>query len=145
MKRIMFLQVTILLLFAVSAMFAQEKTKGKKTKEATAKETTIKGEVVDLACYMKHGATGEDHKACAEACAKGGGSLGILTTDGKLYVSLLPDDHSTSPNTILMDHISHQVEATGVIRKKGGVQGIMIKKVEMAKAEGDEKKEDKHE
>ena len=125
-------------------MFAQEKMKGKKMKETTDKEMTIKGEVVDLACYMKHGATGEDHKACAEACAKGGGTLGILTTDGKLYISLLPDNHSTSPNAILMDHISHQVEATGVIRHKGGVQGMMIKKVEMAKGEAGEKEEEKH-
>ncbi|MBI4428218.1 MAG: hypothetical protein HY562_03780 [Ignavibacteriales bacterium] len=112
------------LLFAVTAtVYAQKKSE---------KEVTVKGEVVDIACYVMGGAKGDDHKACAEACAKAGGSLGILTADGKLYVSLLPDDHKKGPNAILMDHISHSVEATGYVRTSGGVQGIMIKSVKMA-------------
>ena len=96
------------------------------------KEVTVKGEVVDVACYVMGGTKGEDHKACAEACAKAGGSLGILTADGKLYISLLPDDHKKGPNAILMDHVAHSVEATGYVRTSGGVQGIMIKSVKMA-------------
>ena len=102
------------------------------TANAQKKEVTVKGEVVDVACYVMGGSKGEDHKACAEACAKAGGTLGVLTADGKLYVSLLPDDHKKGPNAILMDHISHNVEVTGYIRTSGGVQGIMIKSVKMA-------------
>jgi hypothetical protein len=110
--------------FAVSAS-AQEKR--------MEKEMTVKGEVVDVACYLKSEARGADHEACAKACAKGGGSLGILTADGKLYVSVLPDDHKNNPNAILMDHIGHVVEAKGNVRSRAGVQGIMIKSVEMGK------------
>ena len=54
----------------------------------------------------------------------------IVTKDGKLYVSVLPDDHSTGPNAKLMDHVAENVKATGIIRSKGGVNGIMITKVE---------------
>src|ERR1035437_1325400 len=36
-----------------------------KAPEAT---QTIKGEVVDLMCYLDHGAKGETHKGCAEKC-----------------------------------------------------------------------------
>ena len=97
------------------------------------KDVTIKGEVVDVACYLAQGAKGEKHKDCAEACAKAGGTLGVLTPAGKLYVSILPDDHSASPNAILMDHIAKMVEATGKVRSKGGVQGIMITSVTDAK------------
>jgi hypothetical protein len=105
------------------------------------KESTVKGEVVDVSCYLAHGkdGIGDGHKECAAACAKNGGMLGILTKDGTLYVSVLPDDHKTGPNTILMDHVSQNVEATGIVRKKGGVNGMMITKVDQV----GEKKETK--
>jgi len=105
----------------------------------TEKEATIRGEVVDVSCFLAHGKNGmgESHKSCGEACAKNGGPLGILTNKGKLYVSVMPDDHSAGPNAKLMDHIAHEVEATGKIRAKNGVNGIMISEVKMA---GEEKK-----
>jgi hypothetical protein len=122
MKKPILFCLSLLLALAVTAQ-AQKKTE---------KEITVKGEVVDVACYMMGGSKGDDHKGCAEACAKAGGSLGILTADGKLYVSLLPDDHKKGPNAVLMDHIAHTVEATGFVRSGGGVQGIMIKSIKMA-------------
>jgi len=118
------------LVLLVCLVFAAAMTANAQKK--TEKEITIKGEVVDVACYMMGGAKGDGHKACAEACAKAGGTLGILTADGKLYISLLPDDHKKGPNAILMDHVAHTVEATGHVRTSGGVQGIMIKSVKMA-------------
>ncbi len=118
---------------------------GKSMAKKTAKETTIDGEVVEVSCYLAHGekGMGEEHKACGEACAKNGSPLGILTKDGKLYVSVLPDDHSTGPNAKLIDHIAHQVRATGIVRSKGGVNGMMITKVEMAG--GDQQQQEKKE
>lgn len=115
--------VLIALLACTVALTAQDKKKS----------MTVKGEVVDVACYLAQGAKGEDHIACATACAKAGGALGILTADGKLYVSLLPDDHKTGPNAILMDRIGHIVEAKGIARSKGGINGLMITSVAMAK------------
>ena len=38
---------------------------------------TIKGEIVDLMCYIDHGAKGEKHKGCAEKCIKGGGPVRV--------------------------------------------------------------------
>jgi len=121
---------TVLVLFAVlvlfSAMaFGQEKQ--------ISKEATISGEVIDVACYLSSGARGPDHIDCAKACAKAGGALGVLTADGKIYVSLLPDDHKNNPNHLLMDHVGHNVDAKGYVRVKGGVNGIMIRSVAMAK------------
>jgi hypothetical protein len=109
----------------------------KDKKSSDAKSMTVTGEVVDVSCYLAHGdgGKGESHMSCGQACAKNGGPLGILTKDGKLYVSVLPDDHKTGPNAILMDHVAHTVMATGVVRSKGGTNGIMITKVEMPAAE----------
>lgn len=113
----------ILVVLSAGSSLAQEKK--------NAQEVTLKGEVIDVACYLAGEARGKDHVACARACAKAGGSLGLLTDDGNVYVSLLPDDHKNNPNHLLMDHIGHMVEAKGFVRAKGGVNGIMIKSVSM--------------
>ncbi len=133
MKRGFFVVLVGFLVLSVCMTFAQDKMKmGKKSKD---KEVTVTGEVVDVGCYLHHGAKGEKHKECAEACAKAGGQLGILTDKGDLYLSVLPDDHSTGPNAILMDHIAQKVEATGIVRSKGGIRGLMITKVAIASTE----------
>ncbi len=138
MKRNLVFLLTLVFVVSVSLALGQDSTKMEKpAKKMETKDMTIKGEVVDVSCYLAHGekGMGPDHQSCAEACAKAGGPLGILTKEKKLYVSVLPDDHSTGPNAKLMDHIGHQVEASGVVRMKGGVNGIMIKNVAMAASE----------
>ena len=124
--------VLLALIFGISLISVAAQKADKK-----AKETTISGEVVDVSCYLAHGSggMGDAHKSCAEACAKAGGPLGIVTKAGKLYVSVMPDDHQAGPAAMLTDHIAQQVEATGIVRSKGGVNGIMITKVEAAKTE----------
>lgn len=126
----------LILLLAAGVTFAQEKMEAKAAKKSASKEKemTVKGEVVDVSCYLAHGdkGMGADHKGCAEACAKAGGPLGILTKDGKLYVSVMPDDHSAGPSAKLIDHLADQVEATGIVRSKHGVNGLMITSVTAA-------------
>src|SRR5262247_1525113 len=52
---------------------------------------TVKGEVVDLACYLSKGSKGKRHKTCAELCAKKGLPLGVLNEAGDVY--LLIENH----------------------------------------------------
>jgi hypothetical protein len=127
----------LILVLSVGLIAGQDNTKAAKGEKKSAKTTTVTGEVVDVSCYLAHGekGMGDDHASCAAACAKAGGPLGILTKDKKLYVSVLPDDHSAGPNAQLIDHVGHQVSATGILRAKGGVNGIMISKVEMPAGE----------
>ena len=47
---------------------------------------TVKGEVVDLACYKNDKAKmGEAHKGCGMTCVKKGNPLAIVTPDGQVY------------------------------------------------------------
>jgi hypothetical protein len=108
------------------ALTAAQETEKKET-------TTLTGEVVDVSCYLAHGAKGEGHKKCAEACAKLGGGLGILTSDGKLYISLLSDNHKSGPNAKLMKYIAKQVSVKGEVHSGAGVNGIEVESVAMAK------------
>jgi hypothetical protein len=121
------------LLMSTGLTWAQGKSAGKMMSKQKAKEVSVTGEVVDVSCYLQSGARGEGHKACATACAKAGGPLGILTKSGKLYVSVLPDDHSAGPNQKLMDYVAENVTVKGMVRSKGGVNAVMITDVEMAK------------
>ena len=132
MRKILGILAALLIVSWSTGALAQDKKAEKKEKE-----TTIRGEVVDVSCFLAHGkdGTGDGHKSCGEACAKAGGPLGILAKNGKLYVSVMPDDHSAGPNAKLMDHIAHEVEATGKIRSKNGVNGIMISELKMVSEE----------
>jgi len=55
------------------------------------KEVTVKGEVIDMACYLDHGASGAKHTDCAKKCIGMGLPVGIKGEDGKTY--LLIGDH----------------------------------------------------
>jgi hypothetical protein len=124
----------LVFLLSTGLTWTQEKSMGKKMmSKQKAKEVSLTGEVVDVSCYLHSGARGEGHKDCAVACAKAGGPLGILTKDDKLYVSVLPDDHSAGPNQKLLDYVAENVTVKGMVRSKGGVNAVMITDVEMAK------------
>ena len=94
-------------------------------------EVTLTGTVVDVNCYTANGATGAAHKACAEACAKAGVPLGILSSDGTLYmaVSAKPADPQ---NSKLLPFAEGKVKVTGTHRFKNGLHSIEIKTIEAA-------------
>jgi hypothetical protein len=47
---------------------------------------TVKGEVLDMACYLDHGAHGPKHAECAATCIRSGLPVGLKTDDGKVYL-----------------------------------------------------------
>jgi hypothetical protein len=89
---------------------------------------TVKGEVVDLWCYLEGGDRGPAKKQCATACAKAGNSVGILDSAGNVYVAAGLKDHQPA-QTMLLNRMSDEVTATGTVVKKGGVQMIYIDSV----------------
>jgi hypothetical protein len=89
---------------------------------------TITGQVVDLTCYTLKGASGANHKQCAQACADKGMTLGILA-DGTLYVPLGAGD---TPNTRLKEFAEGRVKVTGMHRFANGVHTIEVRSVTAA-------------
>ncbi len=94
-------------------------------------EMTLTGTVIDLNCYVAGGAMGANHKGCAEACAKAGVQLGILGSDGTIYVpvSSKPAD-PTNPK--LIPSAETKVKVTGTHRMTNGLHTIEVKTVEAA-------------
>ncbi|WP_238523514.1 hypothetical protein [Candidatus Methylacidiphilum infernorum] len=54
--------------------------------KAQEEKTVIKGKVIDLVCYLDHGAEGEKHLKCAKTCIESGLPVGLKGEDGKLYI-----------------------------------------------------------
>ncbi|HET9368582.1 MAG TPA: hypothetical protein VFO22_10955, partial [Candidatus Udaeobacter sp.] len=49
-------------------------------------EIVVKGEVLDLTCYVAYNWSGPEHAACARDCITSGLPVGIKTEDGKVYL-----------------------------------------------------------
>lgn len=113
------LLVTGLTVFSLSA-FGQAKAK-----TAT---TTLKGEVLDMSCYMSEGAHGAGHKMCAEMCLKKGLPAGLLTSNGQVYLLVEDHDKAEAYNTVIK-HPAEQMQVTGTVANKNGVQALVVEDV----------------
>jgi hypothetical protein len=99
-----------------------------------AADTTIKGELVDQACFLskKEAGKGDAHKDCAVTCAKKGQAVALATADGKLYT--VTGELTADNNAKLVPHMSHTVELTGEVSEKDGKMSIAAKSVKMPAA-----------
>jgi len=88
--------------------------------DAAAQTQTVTGEVVDMMCYLDHGAKGEKHKGCAEKCIKSGGPVGLLSGD-TLY--LVIGDHKPI-NDELSEKAAQTVTLKGKVVERNGVKMI---------------------
>ncbi|HWW86209.1 MAG TPA: hypothetical protein VNZ26_21580 [Vicinamibacterales bacterium] len=97
---------------------------------------TVTGRLVDLSCYsLNKEETGNAHrrgaaKICAQACAREGFDVGLLTSAGKVYVvrGVLAADR----NAKLVPHMSHNVTITGEVNEKNGVIELSAGDLKMA-------------
>jgi len=91
-------------------------------------KVTVQGEVLDMACWVSHGAQGAEHAQCAQACAKGGQPIGLLTSDGTVYL-LYASHQDASAFEQAKEHAGKKVEITGIAATKGGIRGLEVDSV----------------
>jgi hypothetical protein len=101
MKRISIMAAALVLMLSASAFAAE-----------------VTGVLVDLACYTKDKAnTTNAHKGmgetCAQACAKKGGTVALVTEKGDVYEVMTMGDLAGESNAKLVPHMSHTVTLTG--------------------------------
>ncbi len=91
-------------------------------------DLTVKGEVLDMACYLAHEAKGPEHEKCALKCAKMGQPIGLLTQDGKVY--LLVADHADQTAFEQAKMLAgQQVTITGPVAARAGMEALTVHKV----------------
>jgi hypothetical protein len=90
---------------------------------------TVKGEAIDLWCYMEGGEHGPSHKACTAACVRAGNPIGIVDSKGDIYLAAGLQDHQPA-QSLLVSKMSEQVTATGILVTKGGMKMLFIRSVQ---------------
>ena len=106
--------------FATIALAAFIVTLGSAAVAVAQQQRTLKGEVVDVACYQEKspegGGYGDEHAACALTCAKKGQDLAVVTNDG-LYI--ITGDVTKNNNAKLIEFVAKEVEARSEERRVG--------------------------
>ena len=115
------------LLLSGTVVFAANAVGDKSHVHAKDKPQTvsIQGELVDLGCYLEHGARGEKHKSCATKCIAGGMPMGLLTPKNKLYVLTLNHDDA-DPFKKSKELVGSQVQVTGNVAERDGISAIDV-------------------
>jgi hypothetical protein len=120
--------------FLISLLFALILLLNVSTRRALAQaegeELTVKGEIVDLSCYLPRGERGRGaaHQECAEMCAKGGLPLGVLDAGGQVLL-LLEDHEKPASYGDVKKLAGQQAEVSGKKITRGGLSGIVVSAV----------------
>ncbi len=93
-------------------------------------EVTLKGEPVDIQCYLT-GQRGEGHASCAKTCAEKGLPIGFVTKaeDGKEQMYLVMGANQKSAKDYMAEHMGKIVEAKGTVVEKDGLKILTVSEV----------------
>lgn len=93
--------------------------------EASRADDTLRGELVSLTCVLAHCHHGEQSLACAQASVSEGSPMGILSSDGQLYVVLETHDHREVYEA-LKRKLAAKVKVTGDVYSRAGLQAVVV-------------------
>ncbi len=93
------------------------------------KPVTLKGEIVDMHCFVTRGERGPDHAGCANACISRDVPAGFVTEDGTLYVLL--NERPVSVKDKVAGLAGKTVTVTGFPVERNGVKGLQLQTVKV--------------
>jgi len=93
-------------------------------------EAVLRGEVVDMHCYLTRGERGPGHAGCANACIGRGVTPGFVADDGRVY--LLLGERPLSVKDAIGGMAGEPVVARGVLVERDGVRALQLRNLERA-------------
>jgi hypothetical protein len=93
------------------------------------KSLTVNGYVLDSACAFTKGLKKPISTQCAQACAKAGSPLVILSDKGNIYWPIADTTPSSGQNEKLLPFAGQRVTASGKAYERGGSTAIVIEKI----------------
>ena len=90
-------------------------------------EITVKGEVLDMTCYIAYNLSGPEHASCARDCIKSGLPVGIKAEDGKVY--LLTGKAGKPVNEELADYAARIVTIKGKESIREGFAQLQVEEI----------------
>jgi hypothetical protein len=98
----------------------------------TGKSITVNGYVLDSACAFTKGLSKPISAQCAQACAKAGSPLVILSDNGTIYWPIADTTPSSGQNEKLLPFAGQKVTASGKAYERGGSTALVIEKIAAA-------------
>lgn len=128
MRHVVFLRLLAVLGSGLSALSIHSEGMAAvidETQGGATQTTTVEGELIDPALYLREGRHGPDVADLISQAADAGRTLALLE-DGTATVYLfLASESREDPNEFLYDHIGHRVSVTGFLYERGGLTGIV--------------------
>ena len=142
MKRALIIASLLGILGASSAADAQTGAAAGSGKAGPKKWSTIRGEVLDLGCFLAKGLAGEVHRDCALRCIGAGVPMGIITADSVVYILTQDHGRAMAPQTftnpdqfaLVKQWAAKMVEVTGFAHQRGNSRIIEVSKAKLLPA-----------
>jgi hypothetical protein len=99
---------------------------GEKHRLIQGKEIVVKGEVLDMACYIAYNHSGPEYASDARDCISHGLPVGIKAEDGKVYLLTGYDAHV---NAELADYAAKVVTIRGKETARDGFAQIQVEEI----------------
>ena len=90
-------------------------------------EILVKGEVLDMTCYIAYNLSGPEHASCARDCIRSGLPVGIKAEDGKVY--LLTGKAGRPVNAELADYAAKVVTIKGNESIRDGFAQLQVEEI----------------
>ena len=117
-----------ILILAGAAAFLFHRSKAPTAVGQSEKEITVRGEILDMACYIAYNYSGPDHAACARDCIRKGLPVGIKDADGKTYLLI----GATKPvNNELADYAAKTVTIRGKMSIRDGFAQLEVEDIRL--------------
>ena len=94
---------------------------------AQGQEILVKGEVLDMTCYIAYNLSGPEHASCARDCIRSGLPVGIKGEDGKVY--LLTGKAGKPVNAELADYAAKVVTIRGKESVRDGFAQLQVDEI----------------
>jgi hypothetical protein len=122
------MRVIIAVSFCMALLFVRSAA-AEDAPDIKGEKVTLKGEVIDVWCYMEGGDHGADHKKCATACIKAGNPVGLLDEKGGVFILLGGKKDHQPGQELLIDKVAETVTVEGILVKKGDSKVVFITSV----------------
>lgn len=92
--------------------------------------TTLQGEVIDPALYLREGRHGLEVEDLTYDAADGGQTLALLEEGTETVYLFLADEPGQDPNDLVYEYAGQRISVTGPVHERGGLRGIVPVSVE---------------
>jgi hypothetical protein len=95
------------------------------------KTVDVKGEIIDLSCYLQVGKHGDKHRECGQKCIANGQPVGLLAEDGTVYM-LIDEEHNARRDGLTqfrkqaIELMAHVVTVHGTLTDVDGHKTIYV-------------------